>query len=155
MGPTHRGSPAQGQGRLLPRASQAAAAVASMPATPGHLLLPPRHISTPGDAQELPRSIPPLHGHSPRLPRRFRRRPRAHRSAPPWKPVATFLLSRCHLVQDARRHRLHRRVQAIEARSPEHVVLFAEPPLNPQELVVDSAAAAAPPASSSPSLQPG
>src|ERR1041385_5679546 len=59
LGPTHRGSPAQGQGRLHPRASQAAAAVTSMPATPGHLLLPRGHISTPGDAQELPRSIPP------------------------------------------------------------------------------------------------
>ena len=33
-GPTYRGSPAQGQACLLPRASQAAAAVASMPTTP-------------------------------------------------------------------------------------------------------------------------
>src|ERR1041385_8271440 len=78
-----------------------------------------------------------------------------HAGAPPWRPVATFLLGRCHLVQDARRRRLHRRVQAIEARTPEPVVLFTEPPLNPQELVVDSTTAAAPPASSSPSLQPG
>src|SRR3954467_4760449 len=67
-GPTYRGSPAQGQARLLPRASQDAAAVASMPATPGHLLLPPRHIFTPGDAQELPRSFPPLHEPPPCLP---------------------------------------------------------------------------------------
>src|SRR3954468_17892785 len=76
MGPTHRGSPAQGQGRLLPRARQAAAAVASMPSMPSHLLLSPRHISTPGDAQELPHSIPPLLIVFPFLSHPIRRRPR-------------------------------------------------------------------------------
>src|SRR3954470_13524615 len=34
-------------------------------AVPGHLLLPPCHISTPGDAQELPHSIPPSSSSSP------------------------------------------------------------------------------------------
>src|SRR3954469_5495949 len=43
---------------------------------PGHLLLPPCHISTPGDAQELPHSIPPLLIVFPFLSRLFCRRPR-------------------------------------------------------------------------------
>src|SRR3954467_11295073 len=42
MGPAHRGSPAQGQGRLLPRARQAAAAVASMPSPLDTSFFPPR-----------------------------------------------------------------------------------------------------------------
>src|SRR3954470_804010 len=37
------------------------------------------------------------------------------------EPVAPSLPSHCHLAQDARRRRLHRWVQAIEARSPEDV----------------------------------
>src|ERR1041385_3930258 len=87
MGPTHRGSPAQGQARLLPRASQAAAAVASMPATPGHLLLPHGHLLTPGDSQTSSRSIPPLHELPPLLSRSFPSPPEnspEHRNAPAW-----------------------------------------------------------------------
>ena len=80
----------QGQGGLLPppappscsvechRASRAAA-------TPPACLEPsPRHLLTPGDAQELPRSIPPLQSSPPLSPARVRRRPKLHRSAPPW-----------------------------------------------------------------------
>src|SRR3954462_14804048 len=60
MGPTHRGSPAQGQRRLPPRARQAAAAVASMPTTPSHLLLAPSHIAVSGHFLEPSRSFSPL-----------------------------------------------------------------------------------------------
>src|ERR1041385_2715477 len=103
MGPTHRGSLAQGQGRLLPRASQAAAAVASMPATPGHLLLPRGHISTPGDAQKATASIPPLPGPPPPLLFAISAPPRStpeHHRGDPWPPSssAAATLSRTRAV---------------------------------------------------------
>ena len=93
--------------------------------------LPGRLLATWRTLRAHPLHFPPWNP-LPRLSRANSAKTRAPRSSPPWKPVATFLLSRCHLVQDARRRRLHRRVQAIEARSPEHVVLFTEPPLDPQ-----------------------
>src|SRR4051812_25612741 len=151
----------EGYGGLLPRPAPPSCSVECHRASRGRHVAAvsfqasPWPLLAPGAALEQAASIPLLLIVFLLLLRRFLQRPRARRSAPPWKPVATFLLSHCHLVQNTRRRRLHRRVQAIEARSPEHVVLFTEPPLNPQELVVDSAAATAPPASSSPSLQPG
>src|ERR1041385_2019265 len=101
MGPTHRGSPAQGQGRLLPRASQAAAAVASMPATPGHLLLPRGHLLTPGDSQTPSRSIPPL----PPVP------------SPPSTSFPLSSLARIVTARGARRSAVEPRV-AIDAEKP-------------------------------------
>src|SRR3954470_3829784 len=61
MGPTHRGSPAQGQGRLLPRARQAAAAVASMPTCLATSCFPratSRRLETP---RSFPTPFPPPH----------------------------------------------------------------------------------------------
>src|SRR4051812_44682147 len=63
LGPTHRGSPAQGHRCLLPRARQAAAAVASMPSMPSHLLLAPSHIAASGRFLKPSRSISPLQRH--------------------------------------------------------------------------------------------
>src|SRR3954465_1913060 len=58
--------------------------------------------------------------------------------------VATFLLSHCHLAQDARRRRLHRRVQAIEARSLEHVAIFINASPEPPHDFADFFAAVTP-----------
>src|SRR3954465_3596689 len=57
----------------------------------GHLLLPPCHICTPGDASQLPHSILPLHELPPPLSRPIRRRPRRtpeRRRAPAWPPCS-------------------------------------------------------------------
>src|ERR1041385_3902807 len=53
-------------------------------------------FSRPGDPPQPPQSIPLSLDLLPLSSSRVLRRPRVHRSAPPWKPVATFLLSRCH-----------------------------------------------------------
>src|ERR1041385_2533123 len=94
------------------------------------------HASSPslsprqGNPLEAPRQFPLSLDLLPLSLSRSSANSREPTGAPPWSPVAPLLLRRYHLVQDARRRRLHRRVQAIEARSPEHVVLFAEPPQN-------------------------
>src|SRR3954464_5857248 len=69
--------------------------------------------------------------------------------------VATFLLSHCHLVQDARRRRLHRRVQAIEARSLEPVAIFINSSPEPPHDSVESTAVEPPQPAPPPRLRSG
>src|SRR4051812_46226425 len=69
--------------------------------------------------------------------------------------VATFLLSHCHLVQNTRRRRLHRRVQAIEARSPDHVPIFTTFPPDPPHDPVESTAVEPPQPAPPPRLRSG
>src|ERR1041385_593598 len=82
----------------------------------------------------------PLWNPLPRLSRANPAKTRAPRSSPPWKPVATFLLSRCHLVQALRRRRLHRPAEGIEPEASEDVEFFLELPPAAVKEVVESAA---------------
>src|ERR1041385_3053737 len=83
--PAHRGS---GVFFPLPR-TQAARWNATEPAggdtpPPTPVQASPCLLLAPGDALEHASSIPPLQSSSPFSPARIRRRPKLHRSAPPW-----------------------------------------------------------------------
>src|SRR3954466_10898112 len=53
------------------------------PTSPGHAAASPRHLFTPGDSQKATASIPSPLDLLPLSSSRVRRRPKAHRSAPP------------------------------------------------------------------------
>src|ERR1041385_3214946 len=70
---------------------------------PGHLLLLPRHLFMPGDAQKPSRSIPPLQSKLLPLSRRNRRRPKlapGRAAAPAWPltPRSPTKMSKTHAV---------------------------------------------------------